>query len=204
MGAATAVWGSCRFCGTAVAPGAAVCGICGADGPVRAGTFAQAPRSVRRRIVLTGTLRTLIVVGVAVALAYTLIANALSGPPTVADPLTTSGTYTVGPGQAEILQGAVTGGDYIVGNFTSVRPFGADIAFEVYNSTEWNRTLAGENASIAYTTGNESAARIVFSAEYTDNYTFVLVNPYPASSHLNITVYVATQYESNVGDDGFG
>ena len=198
------VWGSCRYCGTAVAPGADVCGLCGADRPIAATALTDAPVSVRRRIRFFNTLRTLLIVGVAVALAWALIDAVASGPPNVADPLTTSGTYTVAPGSVPILSGEVTGGDYVVGNFTSVQPYEADVSLAAYNSTEWTSLVVNGSGTPVWTTPSEGSGRIIFTSEYTDTYTFVLVNTYPTSSHLAITVYVATQYESNVGDDGFG
>ena len=197
-------WGSCRFCGTAVAPGASVCGICGADRPVAASALAAAPAPVRRRIVLTARLRALIVLAVAIGLAYTLITTALTGPPNVPDPLTTSGTYTVVPGSVPIFSGDVTGGDYVVGNFTSLSPVGANVTVSVYNSTGWADRVNNGTGAPVWSTPSEGSGRIIFTALVTDTYTFVLTNPYPVSSHVPITVYVATEYESNVGNDGFG
>jgi hypothetical protein len=133
-----------------------------------------------------------------------LIDAALTGPPNVADPLTTAGTYRIPPGSVGFLSGNVTGGDYVVGNFTSVQPYEANITISVYNSSGWtDRVLHGTGLPV-WSTPSEGSGRIVFTAEYTDTYTFVLTNPYPASTHLNITVFVATEYESNVGNDGFG
>jgi hypothetical protein len=198
------LWGSCRFCGTAVAPGATACGLCGADRPVAAAELPRAPVAVRRRIALTSWLRALIVVGVAVGLAWTLIASALAGPPAVADPLTTTGTYEIPPGASAFLTGEVTGGDYVVGNFTSVVPHLAQVVVSVYTAQAWHSLLENGSGTPAWSTPSEGSGRIIFSALYTTNYTFVLTNPYSGSTPLNITVYVATQYESNVGDDGFG
>ncbi len=204
MAAASGEWGTCRFCGTAVAPGSASCGICGADGPVPAGKLSASPRRVRRRVALTNWLRVVIVVGVVGALAFSLVDAVLTGPPNVPDPLTTHGMYTVGPGWVGFLTGEVTGGDYVVGNFSSVRPVAADVALSAYNASEWALFLRGGVATPAWSTPQEGSGRIVFTALYTDNFTFVLTNAYAASTHLNITVYVATEYESNVGNDGFG
>jgi hypothetical protein len=197
-------WGSCRYCGTAVAPGAAACAICGEDKPVRAGSMASAPRSVRRRVAFTNGLRAIVVIAVAVALAYTLLDAVLTGPPNVPDPLTTAGVYSLGPGATEFLSGNVTGGDYIVGNFTTVQPYEANVTLSVYNVTAWDNLVQNGSGSPLYTTPSEGSGRIIFTALYTDLYVFVLTNPYPTQSHLNLTVYVATEYESNVGDDGFG
>jgi hypothetical protein len=199
-----AVWGSCRYCGTAVAPGAMACGLCGADRPVPAAVLASAPVAVRRRIALTSWLRAILVVGVAVALAYTLIDAVVTGPPVVADPLTTSGMYTVSPGYLAILSGNVTGGDYVVGNFTSVDPYDANVTLSAYNSSQWTSFVVNGSGTPSWSTPSEGSGRIIFSAEYTDTYTFVLTNAYPATTGPAITVYVTTTYESNVGDDGFG
>jgi hypothetical protein len=199
-----AAWGTCRYCGTAVAPDSATCGLCGADRPIGAGALGAEPVGVRRRVAFTNGLRTLVVVGVALALAVTLVGAVLTGPPNVADPLTTSGTYAVRPGSSPILSGAVTGGDFVVGNFTSVRPFGANVTLSVYNASEWALVIGNGTGTPAWSTPSEGSGRIIFTAPYTDTYVFVLTNPYPEGTQLTITVYVTTQYESNVGDDGFG
>ncbi len=195
-------WGVCRFCGTAVAPGATECGLCGEGRPIPAGGLSGAPRRVQRRVALMNWLRALIVVGVGVGLAYAMIDAVLTGPPNVPDPLTTSGTYTVGPGWEGFLYGEVTGGDYVVGNFSSIHPFDAEIAISAYNASQWKLLATTGTGTPAWSTPAEGSGRIVFTALYTDNYTFVLTNPYPVTTHLNITVYVSTTYESNVGDDG--
>jgi hypothetical protein len=187
-----------------VAPDAATCGLCGADRPIGAGSLGAEPARVRRRIAFTNSLRTLLVVGVAAALAVTLIGAAITGPPSVADPLTTAGTYAVLPGSLPILSGAVTGGDFVIGNFTSVQPFGANVTLSVYNASEWALAIGNGTGTPAWSTPSEGSGRIIFPAPYTDTYVFVLTNPYPSASQLTIRVYVATQYESNVGDDGFG
>jgi MFS family permease len=85
-------WGACRFCGVAVAPGAAKCGICGAADPIAAAALPTESRQVRRRVKLTGAFRTVIVLAVVIGLAYALISAVVQGPPVVADPLTTAGT----------------------------------------------------------------------------------------------------------------
>ncbi|HTT16312.1 MAG TPA: emp24/gp25L/p24 family protein [Thermoplasmata archaeon] len=204
MVADAAAWGSCRFCGTAVAPGASACGICGADRPVPAGALPGAPVAVRRRIALAGWLRALIVVGVAVGLAWTLVDAVITGPPNVADPLTTSGTYRVAPGVVAFAAGEVTGGDYVVGNFTSLVPHGAEVSVSVYNASQWSNLLENGSGTPVWSTPSEGSGRIVFTSLYTDNYSFVLSNPYAPGTGPTISVYVQTQYESNVGNDGFG
>lgn len=197
-------WGACRYCGVATPAGAVACTLCGAAEPVGARELATAPRAVRRRIQFTGGLRALIVVAVAVGLAYTITAAVLSGPPVAPDPLTTTGTYTLGPTQYKVIDGEVSGGDYVVGNFTTVHPAGTSVRLAVYNASEWGRFVNGSAAVPAYALGANASARIVFTATYTDTFYFVFTNPYTPSSDLNVTVYIATQYESNVGDDGFG
>jgi len=199
-----AAWGACRFCGVANPAGARVCTICGAADPVGAAEMATVPRAVRRRIQFTGGLRALIVVAVVIGLAYTITAAVWSGPPVAPDPLTTSGTYLLPPAQYVLISGEVSGGDFVIGNFTTVHPAGTSVSLAVYNSSEWDRFQNGSPATPAYSIGANDSARIVFTAAYTDNFYFVFTNPYPPTSGLNVTVYIATEYESNVGDDGFG
>ena len=196
-------WGSCGFCGVAVPAGATQCGICGADRPVPAGEAATAPKSVRRRIRLPAGLRSVIVVGVAVALAYTLISAVLAGPPNVPDPLTTAGTYLIGPGNFTVLSGNITGGDYIQGNYSSMNPPGMNLGVAIYNSSEWSWFTNGTGAQgTQWNNAPSSSGAIVFSAAYTDVYYFVFSNPMPPNSGITIEVYIATVYESNVAEDG--
>ncbi|MGA8542178.1 MAG: hypothetical protein WB947_01345 [Thermoplasmata archaeon] len=196
-------WGSCSFCGGAFPPEAKVCPICGADRPVRAGEIERAPKRVRRRIALTSTFRSLIVIAVVVLLAYALISAALSGAPVVTDPLTTSGTYVLGPGNYTVLSGNITGGDYIQGNYSAVTPPGMNIAVAIYNSSEWSWFTNGTgNPGTQWNNTPNWAGPIVFAAEYTDMYYFVFSNPLPASSHVTIEIYVSTEYESDVAEDG--
>jgi hypothetical protein len=200
-----ATWGACRFCGVANPPGAVQCEICGAADPVAASAMASAPRSVRRRIRLTGGLRAFIVVVVVVGLAYTLLGTVLSGPPSAADPLTTSGMYAIGAGNYTVISGEITGGDFVIGNWTAVTPPGANITINVYNQTQWSSYLGGTlPGTPQWTNSGSGAGRIIYSAPVTDNYYFVVSNPYPAASHLTIDVYVTTEYQSNVADEGFG
>jgi hypothetical protein len=197
-------WGACRFCGVAVEPGARACGICGAANPLSAAELRTVQGPTRTRIRLTGLMRTLIVVGVSVGLAVSLITLVLQGPPVVGDPLTTTGTYTIGPGNFTIISGEITGGDFVIGNFTATDPVGTDLEVTVYNSTEAAAFLAGQPSTSVWTLAPTSDGRIIYSAPYTDTFSFVFSNPYPVSSHLTIEAYIATNYESNVGDDGFG
>lgn len=202
--APASVWGACRTCGAAVAPGAATCALCGAAGPLSAAELAHAPQAVRRRLRLTRALRALIVVGVVVALGVALIPPVLMGPPSVADPLTTASTYRLGPGAMAFVVGEITGGDYVLGNYSTITPYGADVAVGVYNASGWAALFAHEPASPLWSLPPQSAGRIVFSATVSDNYAFVLTNPYPAASGINVTVYLTTTYQSNVANDGFG
>ncbi|MGA8302171.1 MAG: emp24/gp25L/p24 family protein [Thermoplasmata archaeon] len=200
---APGTWGFCGFCGVAVPEGAAKCPICGATDLVPAGRVAAAPKSIRRRIRWTATLRSVIVVGAALALAYTLVAAVLAGPPTVPDPLTTSGSYLIGPGNYTVISGNITGGDYIQGNYSAMNPPGMDIDVAVYNSSEWSWFTNGTGSSGAQWTNTPGwDGAIVFSAAYTDVYYFVFTNPLPSSSGITIEVYIATVYESNVAEDG--
>jgi hypothetical protein len=199
-----ATWGACRFCGVAVAPTALHCEICGADDPVAAGRLPSAPKSVRRRVRWTAALRTLIVVGVAIGLAYTIIDAEFTGPPVVADPLTTAGVYTIPIGHEYILNGNITGGDYVVGNFTTIDPTGLSLAVAVYNASAFLAWELKESNAPAWSSTAAPSGRIIFSPEYTDMFYFVFSNPYAPPSTLNVTAYITTEYESNVGDDGMG
>ena len=199
-----AAWGMCRTCGAAVAPGAARCILCGGDAPIAAKDLAAAPPAVRRRWTLTRFARAAVVVGVVVALAAALLPAALEGPPTVADPLTTAAAYRLGPGNSTALAGEITGGDYVLGNYSAIDPFGAKVAVAVYNSTEWSAWVHHAPATPSWSLPSQPSGRIVFTATYTDTFVFLLTNPYPVSSGVNVTVYLATSYESNVGNDGFG
>jgi hypothetical protein len=197
-------WGVCRFCGVAVAAGATHCGICGAADPLPAADVSKAPRPVRRWVRLTHGVRVLAVVVVVVGLAYALIPAALSGPPNVPDPLTTSGVYSIAAGGFVLLTGEMTGGDYVVGNYSTMAPAGTSLQVAVYNATGWSTFVNGTPAAPAWSIPAQPGARIIFSAPYTDTYYFVFENPYPAASGVKVTAYIGTQYESNVGADGFG
>ncbi len=193
----------CQFCGVAVAPGAKFCGICGAPDPVPAAKISTASKPIRLRIQMTGLLRSVIVIGVAAALAYSIIAVVLTGAPVVADPLTTTGSYLIGPGNFTVIWGEITGGDYVIGNYTTVNPVGTNLNVAIYNSTLWNQFSFGHDPVPLWTNTGGPSGQIIYSAPYTDNFYFVFTNPYAPSSHLNVTAYVVTDYESNVGDEGF-
>jgi hypothetical protein len=199
-----ATWGACRFCAVAVPPSATTCPICGAPDPIRASEMATVSRSQRWRLRATGVFRSLIVVAVSLGLAYLMITLVLGGPPVVADPLTTNGLYALGPGNFTVIEGEITGGDFIIGNFSTSNPVGLNLELAVYNSTQIPQFLNGLSPVPLYTLGPTTAGHIVFSAPYTDDYSFVFTNPYPAASHLAFVAQISTTYESNVGDDGFG
>jgi hypothetical protein len=197
-------WGACRFCGVAVAPGAKFCGICGAADPIPAADLPTESRRVRRRVKLTGALRSVIVITVVLGLGYALLSAVLQGPPVVADPLTTAGTYTLGPGNYTVIAGNITGGDYVVGNWSDVTPPGIDIGVAVYNSSEWGWFTNGQGSpGDLWNNTPQASGRLVFSAPYTDMYYFVITNALPSTAHIDVAVYFTTEYESNVGDDGF-
>ncbi len=198
-------WGACRFCGVAVPAGAKRCPICGDDAPVSARELPNAPKSVKRRIWMTGALRGVIVVGVCAALAFSIISSVLQGPPTVADPLTTSGMYVLGPGNETVIDGEITGGDYVIGNYSVITPPGVNVTLDIYNSTQWGEIVEGGlPGSPQWSTTPGPIEQIIYSAAYTDTFYFVFANPYPISWHLSIEVYIVTEYESNVASDGFG
>lgn len=197
-------WGMCRTCGAAVPPGSAACPLCGADRPLAAKDVARAPARVRRRWRWTRLVRAAAVLGVIAFLAVALVPPALSGPPSVQDPLTTVGSYRLGPGQSTAISGDITGGDYVLGNYSTTDPFGADVVVAVYNTSGYAAFLQHRPATPVWSLPSQPSGRIIFTATYTDSFAFVVTNPYPVSSGVNVTVYVATQYESNVGNDGFG
>jgi len=197
-------WGTCHFCGVAVRPGAAKCEICGAAKPLSAAEAQNAPPRVRRWIRITHGFRSLIVITVIAGLAFAVISAELSGPPNlVGDPLTTSGTYTLGPGNFTVIYGDITGGDFVTGNFTAVHPAGVNVDLAVYNSSEYAEFSAGGSPTPLYTVGPTYSAQLVYSPLVTDTYYFVFTNPYAPSTHLTVGVYIATLYNSNVANDGF-
>jgi hypothetical protein len=200
----TGDWGVCRFCGVAVAPGATECGICGADHPLSAAEAANPPPKVRRWLHLTRAFRVLIVVTVIAGLSYAILSAEVSGPPTlVDDPLTTAGTYVIGPGNYTVIYGDITGGDYVTGNFTAVAPVGVNIGLAVYNSSLWNEFHSGGAPTPLYSVAPTYDAKLVYSPLVTDTYFFVFTNPYAPSTNLTVAVYITTLYNANVANDGF-
>ena len=144
-------------------------------------------------------------VAVVVALLYAIVPAVLEGP-TVAtnDPLTTAGTYLLEPGNFTVISGEMTGGDYVVGNFTATQPVGVDLALSVYNSSGWSEFVGTGSATPVWSLPSTDSGRIIYSAPVSDSYYFVLANPYPPSSHLAVRVYVVTEYEPNVTGGGLG
>ncbi len=192
-------WSTCTSCGGAVPPAAVSCPSCGSARPtVRAEEVPRLPSGLRRRMRLLRFLRVGLVVAVVVGLTYAIASAVWSGPPTYPDPLTTSGSVQVGPGNFTFLSGWITGEDYVDGNFSVVYPVGVPIDFAVYNSTEFTQFAHHENATAIWSTSNQSSARIVFAAPYTDVFYLVFENPYPASSGINVVVYEVTNYQTNV------
>lgn len=198
-------WGICQFCGVAVAPGAEKCGICGAANPLSSSEAARSPKKVRRWLALTKAFRILVVIAVIGGLAYAILSAEVSGPPSLTgDPLTTAGSYTLGPGNFTVISGEITGGDYITGNFTSTHPLGVNIELAVYNSTQWVEFRTGGQPSPLYSLGPAFNTTLVYSPLVTDTYYFVFSNPYAPATNLTVTVYITTLYNSNVANDGFG
>lgn len=193
-----ATWGQCLVCGNAVPPGSAVCPICGAENPVRAGQLGTAPKPIRRKIRALGTLRALIVVAAIVLIAWAVITPTLQGPPVISDPLTQSGTYLIAPSNETVLAGEVTGADYILGNFSVIAPFALSVGLVVYNGSEYAAHLAGDAVGNQSYLAPTSNGRIDFVALYTDTFYFVFFNPYPASSNFTEHVYISTQYTPSV------
>jgi hypothetical protein len=143
------------------------------------------------------------VIVIAVGLAYTLIATVIAGPPTIPDPLTTSGSHLLGPGNYTVLSGNITGGDYIQGNYTVLSPPGLDIGVAIYNASEWSWFTNGTgSAGVQWNNTPNANGAIVFAAAYTDVYYFVFTNPLPIASGISVEVYISTVYETNVAQDG--
>ena len=193
------VFATCRYCGDAVPPGAASCPTCGeterivTDREIRR----LAPRD-RRWVRVLQVGRILVVAVVAIGIVWAVGSAVLSGPPVIPDPLTTQGTLHVGPSNFTYLFGAITGEDWIQGNYTVVHPYGAPISFTVYNSSEFAAFATGSPTTTSASTTSAASGRILFAAPYTDTFYFVFVNPYPVSSGLALTVYEQTSYQTNV------
>jgi len=182
-----------------VPPTGGPCPTCGeVRPPVRAAEYPRLPTPLRKRMKLLRAIRVAIVVAVVVGVAWDIGSSVLAGPTTFADPLTTKGTLTVDAGTYTYFSGAITGEDYIDGNYTVVQPLGVPIDFAVYNSTGFQDFVDGQPASPIWSTTNATSSRIIFAAPYTDTFSLVFENPYPLNSGINVTVYETTSYQTNV------
>ncbi|MGA7923874.1 MAG: hypothetical protein WCA77_07860 [Thermoplasmata archaeon] len=197
MGQPSAEWRTCSYCGEAAPPTGSQCPTCGHDVLVAKNRATGLTKREGTRFRFVQSLRILIVIAAVVGLTYAMVSAALTGPPSVADPLTTRGTYTIAPGNFSYLNGSITGEDYVQGNFTVVEPFGTDVSVQVFNSSEF--TLFAENlpTTSQWSSGPHNSGPIVFSAPYTDNFYFVFSNVYPVGSGLTVKVFVVTTYEAN-------
>lgn len=193
----SAAWGTCAFCGEAFPPRARSCPTCGAAEGIPPGAQSQLPRRRRQRFELVRVLRVVAVVAVIIGLAWATFSAGISGPPTVADPLTTAGWHDLGPGNYSSVSGPITGEDYIVGNYTVTNPPGAPLSLEVYNSTGFSNFVL-HLGSQPIVVQNGSEGRIIFAAPYTDTFYLVFVNPFAPTTGIDLHVYVVTNYESNV------
>jgi len=193
-----AAWRTCRFCGGAVPPDARLCPTCGQNYTVATDRIASLPTGARRWLRVTQVVRVAIVLAVAAFLAYAIIGAAWTGPPVVPDPLTTAATYTIAPGNFSYISGWITGEDYIDGNYTILNPVGTQLEFTVYNSSSFLEFYAGQPAVPQWNQTGPDAGTIVFSAPYTDTFFLVFSNPYLPTSGIVLTVYIVTNYNSNV------
>jgi hypothetical protein len=191
-------WGTCATCGDAMPPGAKACPTCGKEVPAAPLNDGSKPRSFTRRLKMHRTLRIVLVSAVAVGLAGVLILALFQGPPVAADPLTGNWSFTIQPGTFQEFYGAITGGDYLSGNFTVMTPPGAVVTFVVYNSSNFPVFNAGRPTAPAYANPPVNNGLVDFSPLVTDSYYFVWENHYPVASHIVIKVYVSTEYMSNV------
>lgn len=198
VAAAEPSWGTCRLCGGAVPPTAAVCARCGTGTPVRPEEIRRLPGRQRRHLRVAQGVRVLIVVVVVVGIAYAILSAVMTGPPTFPDPLTTRGTYTIAPGSFTYLSGWITGEDYVDGNYSILAPVGTSLVFQVYNASEFVAYVHGAPATPLSNATETSGGPIVFAAPYTDNFYLVFANPYHPGSGIAETVYVVTNYQSNV------
>lgn len=144
------------------------------------------------------TLRIVLVSAVAIGLAGVMVLALYQGPPVAADPLTGTWTFHLAPGGSGYFQGSITGGDYVAGNFSVMAPPGALTTFLVFNATEFPLFESNVTATPALTNVPVNNGIVDFSPQVTDTYYFVFVNHYPASSGIRISVFVKTEYMSNV------
>ncbi|MCI4339672.1 MAG: hypothetical protein L3J73_00165, partial [Thermoplasmata archaeon] len=138
-------WRTCRVCGGAVPGDQRICPTCGQTTSVATDQIAKLPTGARRRVRAVQVARSLIVIGVAVGLAYALISAVWSGPPTFADPLTTRGTYTIAPGNFTYLSNYTSCvythcGSKVTGKATGSLHTGSAFWAFYWNSTSVNAT----------------------------------------------------------------
>lgn len=192
------LWGTCLYCGDAVPPDSGRCPICGAEEPLTPAQEKTASRQTHRRLNALRALRGAIVVLAIVGVCYLVISPVFSGPPVITDPLTTSGSYSMAPGNTTILAGEITGEDYVIGNFSVTTPYGLQIGLTVYNTTEYQAYLAGVQTQNQSWVAPVSNGRFNFPAPYTDTFYFVFYNPYLPGSGLSLKAYIVTTYTPNV------
>jgi hypothetical protein len=193
-----AAWRTCAYCGDAFLPGASACPTCGGEKFVTARALPELPRRAQYRFQFVRSFRMVIVVAAIVGVSYVLVSAVWSGPPTYADPLTTHASYAIPAGSFAYLSGAVTGEDYIVGNYSVLTPSSGQVGFAVYNTTEFIHYVHGVPAMAEWHVTPLSSGRIVWAAPYTDTFFLVWQNPNAAGSHVDLTVYAMTNYMSNV------
>ena len=191
-------WSTCQSCGRAVPAAESACPTCGSNERVASARISQLPARPRRRLRLAQSVRVLLVVAVVVGLIVAIVPSVLSGPPAIPDPLTTASTYTIPAGAFVYLSGAITGEDYIDGNYTILAPVGTQLVFQVYNSSGFPAFVHHELATPQWNQTGPASAPIVFAAPYTDTFYLVFQNPYVPSSGITETVYISTSYQSNV------
>lgn len=191
-------WGTCLYCGDAVPPGIGQCPICGAIEPLRPAEEKTASKSSRRRFQALRALRASIVVVAILGVCYLVVSPVFSGPPMITDPLTTSGSYVMGPANTTVLAGEITGADYLIGNLTVQTPSGSGVTLVVYDSAQYQAYRNGTQTDNQSWWASGGSYRFIFPAPTTDTYYFVFTNPYPVGSGLVQTVYIATTYTPNV------
>lgn len=190
-------WGTCAFCGDPFPPGGSACPTCGYAKSVAGGGVKALSKPERFHLRFVQGIRAAIIVGAIVGLSYLMVSAAISPAAPAADPLTTSGPWTIGPANFTAISGDITGDDYIVGNYTVMGPVGGTVDLLIFNDTEFGQFVAHRTAASLYNVSGDASARLVFSAPYTDNFHLVWVNPYGAGSGITLRVYIVTNYESN-------
>ncbi|MCI4320286.1 MAG: hypothetical protein L3K23_09210 [Thermoplasmata archaeon] len=198
MGEPRGEWRTCVTCGDAFLPEDHACPTCGDARAVTPMGLPSMPRRERYRFRLLRSFRMVIIVAAIVGVSYVLVTAIWSGPPTYADPLTTKASYAIPAGTFAYLSGAVTGEDYIVGNYSVVSPSSDAVGFAVYNTTEFIHFVHGTAATAEWQVTPVNAGRIVWAAPYTDTFYLVWQSPYAAGSHVDLTIYATTNYMSNV------